>query len=53
VDAAGPFQGAEPRVARAAIAAGLHYVDLADARDFVAGFRALDAGGEGGWASRP
>lgn len=42
VDAAGPFQGAEPRVARAAIAAGLHYVDLADARDFVAGFGALD-----------
>ena len=43
VDAAGPFQGAEPRVARAAIAAGLHYVDLADGRDFVAAFTALDA----------
>ncbi len=43
VDAAGPFQGAAYRVARAAIAAGLHYVDLADARDFVAGFAALDA----------
>lgn len=43
VDAAGPFQGAEPTVARAAMAAGLHYVDLADARDFVAGFAALDA----------
>jgi saccharopine dehydrogenase-like NADP-dependent oxidoreductase len=42
VDAAGPFQGAEPRVARAAIAAGMHYVDLADARDFVAGFSALE-----------
>jgi len=42
VDAAGPFQGAESCVARAAIAAGLHYVDLADARDFVAGFAALD-----------
>jgi len=42
VDAAGPFQGAEPRVARAAIAAGLHYVDLADGRDFVAGFGALN-----------
>ncbi|NBW06885.1 MAG: DUF4166 domain-containing protein [Caulobacteraceae bacterium] len=42
VDAAGPFQGAEPRVAKAAIAAGLHYVDLADGRDFVAGFGALD-----------
>ena len=42
VDAAGPFQGAAPRVAQAAIAAGLHSVDLADARDFVAGFGALD-----------
>ncbi|HXC27710.1 MAG TPA: saccharopine dehydrogenase NADP-binding domain-containing protein [Stellaceae bacterium] len=43
VDAAGPFQGASYRLARAAIEAGLHYVDLADARDFVAGFDALDA----------
>ena len=43
VDAAGPFQNAEPRVARAAIAAGMHYVDLADARDFVSGFGVLDA----------
>ncbi len=42
VDAAGPFQGAEYRLARAAIAAKMHYVDLADARDFVAGFAALD-----------
>ncbi len=43
VDAAGPFQAAAPRVARAAIAAGCHYVDIADARDFVAAFPALDA----------
>lgn len=42
-DAAGPFQGAQPTVARAAIAAGLSYVDLADGRDFVAAFPALDA----------
>lgn len=42
-DAAGPFQGAEPTVARAAITAGLSYVDLADGRDFVAAFPALDA----------
>jgi saccharopine dehydrogenase-like NADP-dependent oxidoreductase len=42
-DAAGPFQGAEPLVARAAIAAGLDYVDLADARTFVADFPRLDA----------
>jgi Saccharopine dehydrogenase NADP binding domain len=43
VDAAGPFQGADYRVARAAIGAGVHYLDLADGRDFVAGFCALDA----------
>ena len=43
VDAAGPYQGADYRLARAAIAAGLHFVDLADARDYVAGFAALDA----------
>ncbi|MCB8819059.1 DUF4166 domain-containing protein [Microvirga rosea] len=42
VDAAGPFQGGEPRLARAAIAAGCRYLDLADARDFVASFAALD-----------
>ena len=43
VDAAGPFQGADYRVARAAITAGMHYLDLADGRGFVAGFAALDA----------
>lgn len=43
-DAAGPFQGADYRLARAAIVAGAHYVDLADGRGFVAGFaEALDA----------
>lgn len=42
-DAAGPFQDTPPLTARAAIAAGLHYVDLADARDFVAAFSDLDA----------
>lgn len=42
VDAAGPFQGGDYRLARAAIAAGLHYLDLADGRAFVAGFAALD-----------
>ncbi len=42
VDASGPFQGADYRFARAVIEAGAHYVDLADARDFVAGFGALD-----------
>lgn len=44
VDAAGPFQTSDLRLARAAIACGAHYVDLADARDFVAAFPdALDA----------
>lgn len=42
VDAAGPFQASNYSLARAAIEAGVHYVDLADARDFVAGFGALD-----------
>jgi saccharopine dehydrogenase-like NADP-dependent oxidoreductase len=42
-DAAGPFQGRPPALPRAAIAAGPHCVDLADARDYVLGIRALDA----------
>ena len=43
VDAAGPFQAAPYDVPRACIAAGCHYLDIADARDFVAGIGALDA----------
>ena len=43
VDAAGPFQGKGYETARAAIAAGCHYLDIADARDFVCGIGALDA----------
>ena len=43
VDAAGPYQAGDYRVARAAIAAGLAYIDLADGRSFVAGFSMLDA----------
>lgn len=42
IHAAGPFQGQDYRVARACIAAGVDYVDLADGREFVAGFGALD-----------
>lgn len=38
VHCAGPFQGQDYRVARAAIAAGAHYVDLADGRAFVTRF---------------
>ncbi|QJR12816.1 hypothetical protein DSM104443_03909 [Usitatibacter rugosus] len=40
---AGPFQSQDFRVARACIAAGAHYVDIADGREFVCGIRALDA----------
>lgn len=36
----GPFQGQDYRVALASLAAGAHYLDLADGRDFVAGFSA-------------
>lgn len=46
VDAAGPFQlyGRDPyRLARAALAAGAHYLDLADDAAFVEGIQSLDA----------
>ncbi len=46
VDASGPFQayGTDPyRVVRAALAAGAHYLDLADGSDFVRGIVRLDA----------
>ena len=42
VDTAGPYQGGDYRLARAALEAGLHVIDLADARDHVAGFASLD-----------
>lgn len=42
IDAAGPFQGAGYGVARACIAAGCHYLDIADGRDFAAGIGELD-----------
>lgn len=43
VHTAGPFQSQEYTVARAAIEAGCHYIDLADGRQFVAGIGSLDA----------
>ena len=43
VDAAGPFQGSDYRVPRACIHAGVAYLDLADAREFVCGIGTLDA----------
>jgi saccharopine dehydrogenase-like NADP-dependent oxidoreductase len=38
VHCAGPFQGQDYRVALASLACGAHYADLADGREFVAGF---------------
>lgn len=43
IHTAGPYQGQDYRVAKACINAGCHYVDLADGRQFVAGFDVLDA----------
>ena len=43
IHTAGPFQGQDYSVARAAISAGAHYIDLADGRDFVGGILELDA----------
>lgn len=42
MDAAGPFQNSNYRVVEACIAAGVHYCDLADARDFVCGISEFD-----------
>jgi hypothetical protein len=42
ISATGPYQGQDYRLARACIAAGVHYVDLADAREFVTGVGVLD-----------
>jgi saccharopine dehydrogenase-like NADP-dependent oxidoreductase len=43
VHTAGPFQDQDYTVARAAIEAGCHYIDLADGRQFVAGVSSLAA----------
>lgn len=43
INTCGPFQAQDYRVANAALDVGAHYVDLADARDFVAGINSLDA----------
>ncbi len=43
IHTAGPFQGQQYQVARAAIEARAHYLDLADGRAFVVGISALDA----------
>jgi hypothetical protein len=43
IHTSGPFQGQDYCVSRACIAAGAHYIDLADGREFVSGIKALDA----------
>jgi saccharopine dehydrogenase-like protein len=43
INASGPFQQQDYRLARACIAVGCHYIDLADARAFVTGIGVLDA----------
>lgn len=43
VDASGPFQKLDLTVPRAAIAAGVHYCDIADSTAFVTSITALDA----------
>ena len=47
IHTSGPFQGQGYHVAEACIAAGCHYIDLADARAFVAGVKTLDAKARG------
>jgi len=42
VHTSGPYQGQSYKVAQACIEQGCHYVDLADAREFVAGITELD-----------
>ena len=43
VHTAGPYQGQSYRVAQACIAIQCHYIDLADGREFVEGFKQFDA----------
>ena len=42
IHCAGPFQGQDYTVAKAAIAAGVHYLDLSDGREYSEGFAVLD-----------
>ena len=43
INTCGPFQASNYDIARACIAHGVHYIDLADGRDFVTGITILDA----------
>lgn len=42
VDASGPFQAMDHTIPKACIVAGVHYIDIANSRDFVCGIRVLD-----------
>lgn len=48
VNTCGPFLGQDYTVAEAALAAGAHYIDPADVRDYVAGFDTLDRRAQAG-----
>ncbi|HVT31057.1 MAG TPA: saccharopine dehydrogenase NADP-binding domain-containing protein [Rhodanobacteraceae bacterium] len=48
INTCGPFQRQDYAIARAALDADADYIDLADARDYVAGFGALDDAARGG-----
>ena len=43
INASGPYQGQDYRVARAALGASAHYVDLSDSSAFTTGLAALDS----------
>jgi Saccharopine dehydrogenase NADP binding domain len=43
INTCGPFQNADYGIAQTCIAGGVHYIDLADGRDFVTGITQLDA----------
>jgi hypothetical protein len=42
INTCGPFQNADYGIAEACIASGVHYIDLADGREFVTGITKLD-----------
>mgnify|MGYP005722541023 FL=1 len=43
INTCGPFQSADYKIAETCIQHGVHYIDLADGRDFVTGITSLDA----------
>ena len=43
INTCGPFQFSDYSVAKTCIQSGVHYIDLADSRDFVAGISSLDS----------